>query len=693
MLASIVFNGVTYQIPLPGDTSGWGTILDTLFSGLAAGAAGKNVANTFTAKQTLSAGLALGSQSAPTQAVTAQVYAGTDGNVYAIPATGNAATPIALTSILGGIPLASIAQGGASSGNVMSWNGTTWAPSGAGAGSVTSVGLAAPAIFSVSGSPVTSSGTLTLALTTQVANRVWAGPATGADAIPTFRALVSADINAVNASIIDSGTLPAARLAGSYTGVTGVGTLTAGTWQAGIVGNTYGGTGANLSATSGYWKQATSGAVVVPVATIPSTDISGLITSVGLSLPAIFSVSGSPITSGAGTLTGTLATQTANTVWAGPTTGAAAAPTFRAHVADDIPATLNATSMPTINLTSSGSIKSSGTTIINFLAGDTYIQPQTSATGNIYLLSNLGTAFLISPTAALFSNGSAATPGLALINSTTTGFYRGGTNILGFTTAGVSAGTIDASGNWAIAPAAANTVQIGGTSKLLAPADGQLQVAKSTVATAPTTLVSGLIIGPKSSSGVSLVFDSTMSGNVGLRAMNGDQSANLGFNALAFGATTAANVNFGINVGIAGQTGMGHPTTTSIGWYVSNTQYGLVDANGQWSNLRQLAAAKTANYTIVANDSGTMFTNTAAAGSVQFTLPTVAAGLWYDFVVSAAQTVTVISGSGSPNISGPALTGSTRTVNGAAAQFTSFRIRASAGGSSWYITDISGTVT
>ncbi len=62
----------------------------------------------------------------------------------------------------------------------------------------------------------------------------------------------------------------------------------------------------------------------------------GTVTSVALSLPAIITVSGSPVTS-AGTLTGTLATQTANFLWAGPTTGAAAAPTFRALVAADIP--------------------------------------------------------------------------------------------------------------------------------------------------------------------------------------------------------------------------------------------------------------------------------------------------------------------------------------------------------------------
>lgn len=62
----------------------------------------------------------------------------------------------------------------------------------------------------------------------------------------------------------------------------------------------------------------------------------GTVQSVGLSLPNIFAVSNSPVTT-TGTLTGTLNTQTANTVFAGPTSGGAVAPTFRALVAADIP--------------------------------------------------------------------------------------------------------------------------------------------------------------------------------------------------------------------------------------------------------------------------------------------------------------------------------------------------------------------
>jgi len=64
----------------------------------------------------------------------------------------------------------------------------------------------------------------------------------------------------------------------------------------------------------------------------------GTVTSVALSLPSFITVGGSPIT-GSGTLTGTLATQSANTIFAGPSSGSAAAPTFRAPVLDDVPTT------------------------------------------------------------------------------------------------------------------------------------------------------------------------------------------------------------------------------------------------------------------------------------------------------------------------------------------------------------------
>lgn len=74
----------------------------------------------------------------------------------------------------------------------------------ASSGTVTSVGLAMPGIFSVSGSPVTTSGTLTATLNTQAANQVFAGPTTGAAAAPAFRALVAADIPSLATSYIQN---------------------------------------------------------------------------------------------------------------------------------------------------------------------------------------------------------------------------------------------------------------------------------------------------------------------------------------------------------------------------------------------------------------------------------------------------------------------------------------------------------
>ena len=103
-----------------------------------------------------------------------------------------------------------------------------------GGGTVTSVGLSLPSIFTTTGSPVTSSGTLTAALAGQSANTVFAGPSSGSAAAPTFRTLVAGDIPS----------LPYAPTAGS-TAITTVGTIGTGTWNGGIINPTYGGTGVN----------------------------------------------------------------------------------------------------------------------------------------------------------------------------------------------------------------------------------------------------------------------------------------------------------------------------------------------------------------------------------------------------------------------------------------------------------------
>jgi len=88
------------------------------------------------------------------------------------------------------------------SGRMRIFNGSTWdeMPTGAGAGTVTSVALTVPSEFSVSGSPVTSSGTLAVTKANQNANLVYAGPSSGGAAAPGFRSLVADDIPALTAA-------------------------------------------------------------------------------------------------------------------------------------------------------------------------------------------------------------------------------------------------------------------------------------------------------------------------------------------------------------------------------------------------------------------------------------------------------------------------------------------------------------
>jgi hypothetical protein len=89
----------------------------------------------------------------------------------------------------------------------------TYTPtSGAGSGTVTSVAMTVPSgVFTILGSPITSSGTLQVGLVNQLANTVWAGPTSGAESVPTFRALVSDDIPTLNVSKI-TGAVPSTRL-------------------------------------------------------------------------------------------------------------------------------------------------------------------------------------------------------------------------------------------------------------------------------------------------------------------------------------------------------------------------------------------------------------------------------------------------------------------------------------------------
>jgi hypothetical protein len=69
------------------------------------------------------------------------------------------------------------------------------------ANALSSVGIAVPSGFSVSGSPLTASGTITISLASQSANVVLAGPLSGSAATPTWRTLGVADFTPATASV------------------------------------------------------------------------------------------------------------------------------------------------------------------------------------------------------------------------------------------------------------------------------------------------------------------------------------------------------------------------------------------------------------------------------------------------------------------------------------------------------------
>jgi hypothetical protein len=90
------------------------------------------------------------------------------------------------------------------SGQFLTSNGTDplWGSCSTGTGTVTSVSLTMPSIFSVTGSPVTTSGTLTASLATQSAHAVFIGPVSGGAVAPTFRTLAGADLPAPTTSAL-----------------------------------------------------------------------------------------------------------------------------------------------------------------------------------------------------------------------------------------------------------------------------------------------------------------------------------------------------------------------------------------------------------------------------------------------------------------------------------------------------------
>lgn len=96
-------------------------------------------------------------------------------------------------------------------------------------GSVSSVALSMPNdLFSVGGSPITSSGTLTVTKANQNPNLFFAGPATGSATVPTMRAIVGPDLPTATTAVQGAVQLATAAVTKTATDATmpaAVGTL------------------------------------------------------------------------------------------------------------------------------------------------------------------------------------------------------------------------------------------------------------------------------------------------------------------------------------------------------------------------------------------------------------------------------------------------------------------------------------
>src|SRR5882672_7855850 len=232
-------------------------------------------------------------------------------------------------------------------GTNLSMTGTTLnATGGGGGGTVTSVAVSGGTTgLSVSGSPITISGTITLSGVLVAVN---GGTGQSVYAIGDILQASSTSALAKLASVAIGNVL----ISGGVTTVSSWGKVGLTTHVSGTLPIANGGTNIT-SYTTGDLLYASSSTVLakLPIGTngqvltlsggLPIWQTgggggTGTVTSVSMTVPSILAIAGSPITT-AGTLAVTLATQAVNTIFSGPASGGSAIPTFRTMVPADLP--------------------------------------------------------------------------------------------------------------------------------------------------------------------------------------------------------------------------------------------------------------------------------------------------------------------------------------------------------------------
>jgi hypothetical protein len=283
-------------------------------------------------------------------------------------------------------------------GQSLSYNGTNWVnATGAGSGTVTSVGITPGTGVTVSNSPITTSGNIAVGLSTKltaIENLSGAGFITqngsGAIAGRTIQAGTGISVAHGNGSSQD----PVITNSGVTSAVAGTGITVSGA----------------------------TGAVTISNSGVTSVSGTSPVVSSGGATPAI------SLASGYGDTQNPYASKTANNFLAAPN-GTAGAPTFRAIVAADIPTLNQNTTGTASNVTGTVAIANGGTgatsaaTALSNLGAYPASNPNgyTSNTGTVTSVSGTGTASGLSLSGTVTTSGNITLSGT--VNSLAAGTY------------------------------------------------------------------------------------------------------------------------------------------------------------------------------------------------------------------------------------------------------------------------------